>query len=294
MFKVNSSGNDRLTIISGVRADFGTLSPSAAATAAGAVAQTDTAVSPKLAVMYKLNEAWGVFGSVARTQRMPTLDELFSSEAAGTLPARTPSLTLEKESADTIELGFTYQRTGLFGADDTLQVKATAFHNDLTNLIATTPRVVGGDAVPYFSNITAAAIWGAEVEASYDAERWFGQLAYSNVRSKNRATGLTLPDTPAENVVLTLGAKLPQQNLTIGWRGAYHDKITTSSVTTSGAAYHTHDLFVTWKPQDGALVGLEVNLSVENLFDATYRNNLAQDNAIGRNAKLSISKSVSW
>lgn len=286
--------NDRLTIIPGVRVDFGDLNPSTAAIAAGAAAKTDTAVSPKLAVLYKVNDNWSVFGSIARTQRMPTLDELFSSETAGALPARTPSLTLAKESADTIELGFTYQRTGLFGADDALQVKATAFHNDLTNLIATSPRVAGGPAVPYFSNISAAEIWGAEIEASYDAERWFGQLAYSNVRSKDRSTDLTLADTPSENVVLTLGAKLPDQNLTIGWRGAYYDKITTSSVTTSGAAYDTHDLFVTWKPQDGVLAGLDVNLSVENLFNATYRNNLSQDNSLGRNAKLSVSKSLTW
>ncbi|WP_323006446.1 TonB-dependent receptor domain-containing protein [Pseudorhodobacter sp.] len=286
--------NDRLTLIPGVRVDFGDVTPSAAAIAAGGAAQKDSAISPKLAVMYKVNDSWSVFGSVARTERMPTMDELYSSEAASSLPARTPSLNLAKESADTIELGFTYQRTGLFAADDRLQLKATAFHNDVTNMIATTPRVAGGAAVPYFSNIAAAKLWGVEVEADYDADRWFAQLAYSNVRSKDRSTGLTLADTPAENVALTLGAKLPDQNLTIGWRAAYFDKITTSSATTSGAAYDSHDVFVTWKPQDGVLAGLDLNLSLTNVFDADYRNNLSLDAAPGRSAKLSIGKSFSW
>lgn len=286
--------NDRLTLTPGLRVDFGDLTPSAAAIAAGGAAQTDSAMSPKLAAMYKLTDNWSVFGSLARTERMPTLDELYSSEAASSLPARTASLNLAKESADTIELGFAYQRTGLLAADDTLHVKATAFHNDVTNMIATTPRVAGGSAVPYFSNIAAAKLWGLELEADYDANRWFAQLAYSNVRSKDGTTGLSLADTPADNVALTVGAKLPAQNLTIGWRAAYFDNITTSSATTSGAAYDTHDVFVTWAPKSGVLAGLDVNLTVANLFDADYRNNLSLDNAAGRTAKLSIAKSISW
>jgi hemoglobin/transferrin/lactoferrin receptor protein len=160
----------------------------------------------------------------------------------------------------------------------------------ITNLIAVTPRVPRGPAVPYFSNIDAAEIWGAELEASYDADRWFAQLAYAQVRSKDRATGLTLADTPAENAVLTLGAKLPAQNLTLGWRASYFDAITTSSATTSAPAYDTHDLFAIWSPDRGALEGVQVNLAIDNVFDATYRNNLALDNAPGRTISLTLAK----
>ncbi|WRH64006.1 MAG: TonB-dependent receptor [Fuscovulum sp.] len=285
---------ERLTIIPGLRVDMGEQTPGAAAVAAGALAQEDTAVSPKIAAMYELSDSFAIFGSLARTERMPTLDELYSSEAAGALPARTPSLNLLKEEADTVELGFTWQREGLLAEGDSLQMKVTAFHNDLTNMIATTPRVAGGPAVPYFSNIAAAELWGAEVEAAYDAERWFAQLAYSHVKSKNAATGLTLPDTPAENVVLTLGAKLPDQGLTVGWRASYFDKIRTSSATTTGASYDTHDVFLTWSPEEGPLAGLDVNLSVENVFDRAYRNNLSLDNAAGRTAKLSVAKRIAF
>ncbi len=285
---------ERLTIIPGVRVDFGEQTPGASAAAAGALAQEDTAVSPKIAAMYEVGESFAVFGSLARTERMPTLDELYSSEAAGALPARTPSLNLEKEEADTVELGFTFQREGWLAEGDSFQMKVTAFHNDLTNMIAVTPRVAGGPAVPYFSNIAAAELWGAEVEAAYDADRWFAQLAYAHVKTKNKATGLTLPDTPAENVVLTVGAKLPEQGLTLGWRASYFDKIRTSSATTTGASYDTHDVFLTWSPDQGPLAGLEVNLSVENVFDRAYRNNLSLDNAAGRTAKLSVAKRIAF
>jgi len=51
-------------------------------------------------------------------------------------------------------------------------------------------------------------------------------------------------------------------------------------------AYATHDLFVGWKPQQGALEGF----SVSNIFDKTYRNNLAGDKGRGRTFKLTLTK----
>ena len=146
---------------------------------------------------------------------MPTLDELYSTDGG-----RQPSLNLEKEEADSIELGFTYRREGLFAEDDTLQLKATAFHSDLTNMIATNSAT---GAVPRYLNLRSAEIWGGELEAAYDAERWFASLGYSNVKSAYRdmpdpaANDLTMTDTPAENVALTLGAKFPDRGLVVGW-----------------------------------------------------------------------------
>ena len=59
-------------------------------------------------------------------------------------------------------------------------------------------------------------------------------------------------------------------------------------------AYATHDLFVTWKPETGVLEGMDVTLTVENVFDADYKNNLSLDRAQGMNAKLSIGKNFTW
>ena len=285
---------ERLTLIPGVRIDFGDVSPGAGPRSLGAGDVSDTAISPKLAAMYKLNDDISLFGSIARTERLPTLDERYSSEAASSLPARLISPDLKKEKADSIELGFTVQKQDLISEGDSLQLKVTGFHNDVTNMIASTPRVTGGAAVPYFSNIASAELWGAELEASYDSEFWFTNLSWSHVRSKDRTTDLTLADTPAENVALTIGGKLPAQNVSFGWTGYYYDDITTSSATTSGTHYDTHDMFVKWSPDAGVLKGLDVNFAVENMFDKTYRNNLALDNGVGRNYKLSVAKSVTW
>jgi hemoglobin/transferrin/lactoferrin receptor protein len=209
------------------------------------------------------------------------------------------------EGADSVELGFSFEREGLFSDGDSLQLKAAAFHSDVSNLITRT----AATNATYFDNIRRAEIWGAELEAAYDADRWFAKLAYSNVKSAYRdmtnpaANGLTLPETPAENVALTLGAKLPGRGLVIGWTAYYFDAITNYSVSTAAAgtitptqtsAYDTHDLFVTWKPDDGALAGMDVTLTVENVFDADYKNNLSLDRAQGLNAKLSIGKNFTW
>jgi len=293
--------NDRLTLIPGLRVDFGDRTPSAATAAVGGAGVSDQAVSPKLSALYKIDENWGVFGTLARTERMPTLDELYSTDGG-----RLPSLNLQKEEATSVELGMTYQREGLWAEGDSLQLKATVFHSDLTNLIVTNGAT---GAVPRYLNVRAAEIWGGEVEAAYDAERWFASLGYSNVRSAYRdmptaaANGLTIADTPAENVALTLGAKLPGPGLTLGWTAYYFDSITTYSVATSAAgtvtptstpAYDTHDLFVTWKPEAGLMAGMDFTLTVENVFDADYKNNLSLDRGEGMNAKLTIGKNLTW
>ena len=283
--------NEKLTITPGLRLDRSWLSPDGSAVSAGARDIDGTALSPKIAALYDLNQNWGVFGSVAKTERMPTLDELYQSDGRGTA-GRTPSLDLDKEKALTVEAGLTYQREGWLSAGDSFTAKATLFHNDLKDLIAANPS--GSVNVPYFHNIDRAKIWGAELEAAYEAERWFGQLALSQVRSKDKSTGKVLTDTPAKNIALTLGAKFPDQALRMGWRVQGFGGITTASTTTSAAGYALHDAFVSWKPEEGALAGLEVNLTVENLFDREYRNNLTLDNGVGRNVKLSVAKAVTW
>lgn len=286
--------NDRLTLIPGIRIDMGDRSARNLPVSVQGGETSDTARSYSLAAMYDLGEQLAIFGSLASTQRMPTLDELYS------YGPQVASLDLEKETARTAELGLAWKGEGILAEGDSLNLKLTGFYNDIDNMIARNSTGVAG-VDPYFVNLRSARIWGAELEASYDAERWFAGLAWSKVKSKDGTTGLQLSDTPAENVALTLGAKLPDLGLVAGWRAQYFDGITNYSpgstavnASASGSAYDTHDLFVTWSPSEGALAGLEVNLTVENVFNATYRNNLSLDNAAGMNAKLSVGKSLTW
>jgi hemoglobin/transferrin/lactoferrin receptor protein len=75
--------NDRLTLIPGLRLDFGDRTPSGETAALGGAPVSDDAVSPKLSALYELDGSWGIFGTLARTERMPTLDELYSTDGGG-------------------------------------------------------------------------------------------------------------------------------------------------------------------------------------------------------------------
>ena len=282
---------DRLTIIPGARIDFA--EREAGSGVPGAETVTDNATALSLAALYEVTDDLSVFGSVARTERLPTLDELYSY--SGT---KDPALDLEKEEATNIELGLTYNRDGLFTADDNLQLKLTAFRNHIDGLITTTP---GTDTV-FFRNVARAEFEGAEIEAGYEANDVFGRLALSTVRATDRDYGYTLSTAPADTVALTLGGRLPDQGLEFGWRGTFVDDITTSSrstntgliTSTSYDAYTIQDVFMTWRPQSGALDGFDVQLAVENLFDTDYRNNLSSDQGRGRTFKVALARTFSW
>ncbi len=282
---------DRLTLIPGARIDFARRK--AGAGVPGGDTVNDHATALTLAALYEVSEDLSVFGSVARTQRLPTLDELYSFSAT-----KDPALDLEKEKATNFELGLAYSRDDLFVQGDSLQLKATVFRNRIDNLITTTPTT---DTV-FFRNLARAEFDGAEIEAGYESDRFFGRLAWSTVRGKDRDFGYTLSTTPADALALTLGGRWPERGVEFGWRGTFADSITTATrnVTTGAvtetryAGYDIHDLFLSWKPETGLLEGFDVQVSVENLFDTAYRNNLSLDQGRGRTFKLSLARAITW
>ncbi len=175
--------NDKLTITPGARVDFVSLDPDSSI--AGASSKEDVAFSPKLAVLYQFNETFGVFGSVAHTERVPTLDELFSTSGPGrsSYPGgRSASLDLDKETSNNFEAGFTVSTYGLATGSDSLQFKGTGYYNDLKDMISTNPDRRNRSAVPYYVNIDKAEIYGFELEAAYDSDYVFGSLALNAIR----------------------------------------------------------------------------------------------------------------
>lgn len=93
--------NEKLTIIPGIRIDTQMLTPDTGCVGADQVSATG--VSPKLAAHYKFNENFAVFGSYAHTERLPTLDEVFSDDFAGA--ANNYTFGLKKERSDNFEVG---------------------------------------------------------------------------------------------------------------------------------------------------------------------------------------------
>lgn len=290
---------EKLTLIAGARGDFHWVNSTT-----GLPNIEGSAFSPKIAAQYELTDNIGVFASLAHTERMPTIDELYSTALAvpGRSAAKTTSLGLKKESANTIEGGFSLSGNDLLAAGDSAALKTTAFYSDLTDLITSnTASTPGGAIVPYYGNVGKARIYGIEVEASYDSELLFASLAYGLTIGDNLVTNTPLTTVPQSKAALTLGVRNIEYDLELGARLTIADKgryfLENSArfpIDGTADAYATVDLFATWKPDTGPLAGTEIQAGIDNLFNADYRQNLAIDRSTGRTFKISVAKQFGW
>ncbi|SDW52878.1 TonB-dependent receptor domain-containing protein [Roseicitreum antarcticum] len=283
--------DDRFTAVLGLRSDEVDLNPSSEVTSlTGATAQSRRVNAASLSLHYRFNETWAVFGSLAQTERAPSLDELFNEGFQGGLI----SPNLRPERARTVEAGFSYSGRDLFTSGDTLEFKVTAFDNRINDRIE---RSLAGGA-PSYINVSRARIHGIEVEGGYDSDRVFGNFAVSRIKGTNTTTGARLNSTPQDELVLELGGRALDQTLEFGWRGTF----VRAAQRASGDAfpgYGLNDLYATWRPDAGAFAGLEIQLAVNNVFDKNYRNILGGDLANnelrrGRDVRLTVGRSFTW
>ncbi|WP_203428410.1 TonB-dependent hemoglobin/transferrin/lactoferrin family receptor [Rhizobium sp. BG4] len=293
--------DERLTLIGGVRGDFVWREPGDSTRAySNAVDIDDQAFSPKIAAHYKLTDEWGVFGSIAHTERLPTLDELYTW-SKGT------SLDLKKEKSNNYEVGFAFSHDDLFQSGDNISLKTTAFYNDLTNLISTTAT----GASSYYYNVGKARIYGVEVEGAYDSDYVFAKLAYTGTQGQDRSDGVNynkpLPTVPAHKIAFTLGGRLPDQDIEYGTRVTHafeaQNSVRGTAASSGSTANHTVvpnpdwttvDVFASWRPQTGEMQGWQVQASINNIFDQYYRENTALDYAKGRTFKVTLTKQLDW
>ncbi|UXN71898.1 TonB-dependent receptor [Devosia neptuniae] len=281
--------DDRLTIITGGRADFVWQRPEE--TTKGERNIDDVALSPKIAALYDINENFSIFGSVAHTERLPTLDELYQYNAT-----KGPSLGLEKESSNNYEAGFALSGYELIQDGDQASVKVTGFYSELTNMIESSPSVPGN---PYYRNIGEATIYGVEVEGAYESERLFGRVAYTATVGKNDLTGAALTSIPAHKLVVTVGGREPEYGIEYGIKATFaastETGVTPAIAGSSGTpAYSTLDLFTSWKPTTGPLQGSELRFGIDNIFNVDYRDNQTPDRSLGRTFKVTLAKQFDW
>lgn len=280
---------DRLTLIPGLRLDYQTVRPDSGVSARDRGKSSDRAFSPKLAAHYALNRHFGLFGSLAYTERLPVLDELYDG-ASG-------NLGLKAEESFNYEGGLAATFADAILDEDRLAAKLTLFRNDVKNLIER--RALGrGRFSPYF-NRDEAEIQGLEFEAAWDSPRFFARAAYTLIRGKDGKTGRHLDSIPADELALNVGARIPRYGLSFGWRGVFaarQDRVSGLSVFAGGRGpnpgYAVHDVYISWVPEGGPFGGLETRLGIDNIFDRDYREHLADDNshARGRSFKLSLVK----
>lgn len=292
--------DDRLTLIAGARGDFHWVTSTT-----GAQSIDGSAFSPKIAALYDFNNNFGIFGSLAHTERMPTIDELYSVAASARgATAKVASLGLRKEQANTVEGGFTVSGNDLIVGGDTASIKTTGFYSDLTDLIVSnTAPLLPAAPVPYYGNVGKARIYGVEVEGAYESDQFFASLAYSLTIGDNLVTNTPLTTVPQTKVVTRFGLTNAEWGLSYGAKVTLADVgryvapiIQQGQVVADGPAeaFATVDLFADWKPDTGPLAGTQLQFGIDNLFNADYRENLGSDRSKGRTFKITLAKQFDY
>ncbi len=277
--------NERLTLIPGMRVDHSRLTPGNGVTLGEKI--NEIAYSPKFAAVYELTDWMNVFGSVAHTERMPVLDEVFSGDGF---------TNLGKEKSNNIEVGFGFRFNDVLLADDSLRIKVTGFYNRIDNYLYSFRDHAARKV--FTRAIDDAQIKGIELEAGYASESWYGKFGASLTRGDNLSEDKYLDSVAADNAFLTVGYKFTEHNLDVSWRADVfapqnrsNPRVTRTGLEdTTSPGYALHSAKLSWKPEDGFLAGAELRASVTNIFDQKYTPHLSETEGKGRSFKLSVAK----
>lgn len=264
----------KLTLTPTMRVEYQKLEPLNGTTSGYGKSATNYALAPSLEALYALTDDLNVFGSVAYTDRLPTVDELYNSST---------SFKLEPEQAVNLEAGVSYSKNNFITDGDVIQAKVSVYQNHIRNMIDGSTQE------------DKARIEGIELEARYDAQRFYTTFSYARIRghdlTNQYGSSGWMPYIPADEARWTVGTRFPTWNVDVSWEAVFNagqDKISSSMSSTKG--YTLHNFQAIWKPQDGVLEGTDVIFGVENVFDKTYTDYLSQEEGDGRTFKLTLAK----
>jgi hemoglobin/transferrin/lactoferrin receptor protein len=269
--------HDRWSITPGVRFDHYTLDAEQAGFNAPAVSLSDSAVSPKLGVLFRASPQWSIYGNYAAGFKAPNafqVNNFFENVISGYRTIPNPALKPEK--SQNFELGVR-GRAGLLNFD------AAAFTGDYKDLIEN-DRQVGGvfgsrsnPATFQSVNIGRARISGFEIKGELD---WAADgsgislpFAYGRTRGRDRTSDLPINSIDPEK--LSVGLKYQASAWSVRLDAVHHAAKKRSDVdpaeVTAGTQFLTPsattlDLGAQWRIRRD----LRLNVAVVNLTDKKY------------------------
>lgn len=194
---------------------------------AGKFTSKDTNLNYSLLASYNLNEFFMPFVSYSKATRPLNVQEVFTS---GTYDTNI-NTNLKPETAKTFQVGFNSFKQGFLKDNDTFGLKMLCYKTDVDNYIYDRYVMLGGAFIARDND--KAKFKGFEIEASYDAEIFYVNLAYTYQKV------LKLPVSDSQKIDNMLGmgggqtqfAQLPQDyaTLDIGTR-LFNEKLTLGSV----------------------------------------------------------------
>jgi hemoglobin/transferrin/lactoferrin receptor protein len=259
----------RFSVIPGLRVDSYKLDADPSGYTGTVVSLSDHAATPRLGVVWRLDESFAPFLNLANGFRAPTPDQVNNGFANPTqFYTSIGNPNLKAERADSIE-------AGVRGRVGGLRWQLTGYDNRYEDFIS--QQVVGGAGVSgnpliyQYINLNNARIRGIEARAEWVlSPEWRVNAGTALSRGHSEVGGVRPPRDPGEPLRSVLGVRYDAG----AWElraTALHvaQKAITQMSSTSYYAtpsYTEVNLGASWKP----LPRVTVNLNVNNLLDQTY------------------------
>ncbi|MDM0013779.1 TonB-dependent hemoglobin/transferrin/lactoferrin family receptor [Variovorax sp. J22P168] len=269
--------HDRWSITPGVRFDSFDIDADQAGFNARAVSLSDSAVSPKLGILYRATPQLTLYGNYASGFKAPNafqVNNFFENVTSGYLTIPNPNL--KPETSHNFELG-TRGRYGI------LNFEAAAFTGNYDDLIEN-DRQVGGvfgsrtnPAVFQSVNIASARIYGFEFKGELDWTRngtgFSLPFAYGQTHGENRTANVPLNSIDPQKLAVALKYQAPTWSVRLD--AVHHSAKRRSDVDPAEVATGvqflapsatTLDINAQWRIRRD----LRLNVAVVNLTDKKY------------------------
>lgn len=257
--------------------------------ASGVAEETEeNQLSPRLGLVYKLNDQTNLTANYSRAFRAPSFQEMYISGAHFGSNEFIPNPNLKPERGESVELGVRYRRSSIWGSDDTLTTSLTVYDNNYKDFIET--KVNRADTT--VGNTGKARIYGTEGETKYHLSPLALDLGLSFTvsRGDDEIEDDPLSTIPGDKLVFDAQRCFDRCNISVGWRSSFNarqDRVPDGQPETPG--YSVHDINLTWRPVVNHLDDVQVNLGVSNLTDKYYREHQQLLPDVGRSVNLSMS-----
>lgn len=272
--------------------------------------------SPRFGVSYLPTDYLLLFANYAEAFRAPTFDELFLTGTHFQIPITgfptivnrfVPNADLDPQRTRTVEVGAGLSFDNVARPGDRFQIKGSYYRSkgkdfidqvvsQPTPFVDCVPAIPGNcDGTTTTFNVPEARLFGTEIEASYESNRYLFTLGYSKLDGENDETGEKLGSLTPTRLTVNAALKLPEFDSIVGWRiiaAKKFEEVNNADEARDG--YATNDIYAVWAPSDGLLEGFRLDLGVDNVFDKKYTR--VNTNAVeaGRNYKALVSYAFKW